>query len=124
MAVQRRISLHDVKQALLDERFRSTLPESLIPDVDKFLSNPSCLCNHPIYKKVMQEAKAQLMAYYPTKEITPPEEIPEPRNEWTVISCKIHELAGHLRNLPMGRKQLDIARWQDEVTVVINDLGF
>jgi hypothetical protein len=121
--MKRRISVHDVKQALLDERFRSTLPESLKPDVDKFLSNPGCACNHPIYQKVMQEATEQLAAYYPTKEPADPQAAMQvSKNEWTVINCSIHELADKLRQLGPGRKQLDVARFQDQVTVVVNEL--
>lgn len=116
-----RISIHDVKQAMLDERFRDTLPESMKPDVDKFLSNPGCACNHPIYLKVIKEASQQLKAYYPTKEPAP-DQISVPRNEWMVINCTIHELADELRKIPPGRVQLDVARWQDQVTVVVNHL--
>ena len=112
----------DVKQALLDSRFREKLPESFTPDVQKFLSNPGCGCNHPIYKKIMNEAKDQLMEYFPLK--TEVEEISEKQiqNNWTVINCTIQELQKKLRDLPPGQKQIEIARYQDEVTVVINEL--
>jgi hypothetical protein len=118
----RKITAHDVKQALLDERFRATLPESLNPDVDKFLHDPGCPCNHPIYMKIMREASQQLATYYPTKD--PIADVPEPltHNEWTVINCSIHDLADKLRALPPGRFQIDIARWQDQVTVVANQV--
>jgi len=46
-----------VKQALRDGKFREKLPEILIKDVQKFLANPSCTCNFPIYEKVLKEAK-------------------------------------------------------------------
>lgn len=112
----------DVKQALLDSRFREKLPDSFLPDIQKFLSNPGCGCNHPIYKKVMKEAHAELLAYFPLK--TEVEEVSEKQfqNSWTVINCTVQELQKKLRDLPPGQKQIEIARYQDQVTVVINEL--
>ena len=111
----------------MDNRFRETLPQELSEDIQKFLKNPGCSCNHPIYKRVMAKGAEQLATYYPTKnkvdlaEIES-EEAKRPQNEWTVINCSIEELASKLRSLPPGRKQLDVARWQDQVTVIINEL--
>lgn len=116
-----------MKQALLDKRFRDSLPIDFTEDIQKFLRNPGCSCNHPIYKKIMTNAADQIASYYPTKQKIEPadieaEEARMMQNNWTVINCKVQDLAEKLRSLPHGRKQLDIARWQDEVTVVINDL--
>lgn len=116
-----------MKQALLDERFRQTLPADLDEDIKKFLKNPGCSCNHPIYKKVLKNASSQIAQYYPTKLRIDPAEIEKEiervsQNEWTVINCHIDELAARLRKLPPGRKQLDVARFQDQVTVVVNEL--
>lgn len=123
----RKVNIHDIKQALLDDRFRASLPADLTEDVQQFLKNPGCACNHPIYLKVMRVAPAQVAAYFPTKEITPSEEVERDlnrlaKNDWQVINCSVGELAGELKKLRIGRKQLDIARWQDQVTVVINHL--
>lgn len=125
--MKKRVSIHDVKQALLDERFRASLPEGLNEDVTKFLKNPSCACNHPIYLNVMRKAGKQLTEYFPAKETPEPEEFEKEinrltKNEWQVINCHINELTEKLRDLGPGRKQLDIARFQDQVTVVINHL--
>lgn len=125
--MKRRITIHDVKQALLDERFRASLPEDLQEDVTKFLKNPSCACNHPIYLNVMRKASKQVAAYFPTVEEPNVEEIEKEiqklaKNEWQVINCHVNELVAELRKLGPGRKQLDIARWQDQVTVVVNHL--
>jgi hypothetical protein len=125
--MKKRISIHDVKQALLDERFRASLPEELKDDVNKFLKNPGCACNHPIYTNVMKKAAKQIAAYFPSKEQPDPEEIQKEvekmsRNEWQVINCHIDDLAAELQKLGPGRKQLDVARWQDQVTVVVNHL--
>ena len=121
---KKKITALDVKQALLDSRFRSSLPDHLLPEIQKFLNNPGCACNHPIYRKVMQDAPQQLADYYPTKEpVYPEEEVAKlAQNEWTVFSCHIDELQTRLRKLGPGRKQIEVARWQDQVTVVVNEL--
>ena len=121
--MKQKIKLTDVKQALLDDRFRATLPEELNDDVTKFLQNPGCACNHPIYRKVLNLAAKQLIDYFPTKDAPNLEDYSEkPSNEWTVINCSITELAGRLRKLGPGRMQVDVARFEDQVTVVINQL--
>lgn len=127
--MKKRINIHDVKQALLDERFRNTLPEDLKEDVQNFLKNPTCACNSPIYINVMRKARQQLIEYFPTKETPTDEEIKKETeqqtiNNWQVINCGIHELSEKLRGLGTGRKQIDIARWQDQVTVIVNHLDF
>lgn len=125
--MKKKINVHDLKQALLDERFRATLPEELLGDVQKFLKNPGCACNHPIYMNVMRKASREIASYFPTKETPPAEEMEKQlekvaRNDWQVINCSVNELTSELRKLRPGRKQLDVARWQDQVTVVVNHL--
>lgn len=125
--MKKKVTVHDVKQALLDERFRASLPEDLQEDVTKFLKNPGCACNHPIYLNVMRKAGKQVAAYFPSKEEPSVEEMEKDverlaKNEWQVINCHISELVTELRKLGPGRKQLDIARYEDQVTVVINHL--
>ena len=66
--MKKKVTVHDIKQALLDERFRASLPVDLAEDVRKFLKNPSCGCNHPIYVNVMRKAGKQVAAYFPSKE--------------------------------------------------------
>lgn len=120
----KKISLVEIKHALLDHRFREKLPSEIEKEVTKFLNNPNCACNHPFYKKIASEFPDLLKEYYPNKEVDSLEkEIQEiSKNDWHVINCSIHELQQKLRELPPGRKQLDITRWQDQVTVVINNL--
>jgi hypothetical protein len=125
--MKKKINIHDIKQALLDERFRASLPDSLTEDVQKFLKNPGCACNHPIYMNVMRKASKEISEYFPMMETPAPEEIEKnleksSANDWQVINCNINELATELKKLKPGRKQMDIARWQDQVTVVINHL--
>lgn len=120
----KRISLSDVKRALKDSRFRMTLPKEMEKEVDGFLNNPGCACHVPLYKKIVKECADQLKMYYPDMQIPDEEEELKrlAQNNWSVISCHIDELEGRLKKLGPGRKQLDVARWQDQVTVVINEL--
>jgi hypothetical protein len=123
----RRITAHDIKQALLDARFRESLPEEFTEDVQRFLKDPGCACNHPIYLRIMRKARQQLQEYFPAKESPTDEEFEREterlaKNEWQVINCHVNELTEELRKLGPGRKQLDVARWQDQVTVVVNHL--
>lgn len=125
--MKRKVTIHDIKQALLDDRFRATLPETLAEDVQKFLKNPGCACNHPIYMNVMRKASKQVSEYFPTKDEPNAEEMEKEidklsQNNWQVINCHVNDLATELRKLGAGRKQLDVARWQDQVTVVVNHL--
>lgn len=119
-----KISLVDVKKALKDSRFRLTLPKEMDKDVEEFLNNPGCACHVPLYKKVIKDCKEQLEKYYPNLEIPNQEEELKKlaENHWSVINCHIDELENRLSRLGPGRKQLDVARWEDQVTVVVNDL--
>lgn len=113
----------DVKQALRDSRFRDSLPSNFSEDISKYLQNPSCACNLPIYKKIINEAKQELLKYFPGKELPNIEEFKIPNNNWSVINCSANELESRLAKLlPNGRKQIAVARYEDQVTVVVNDL--
>jgi len=114
----------EVKQALRDPRFRDSLPIEFQEDVAKYLQNPGCACNIPIYRKIIKEALKQLQTYYPGRDIVDEQEEIKKlvENKWTVINCRIDELQNRLKQLPPGRKQLDVARWEDQVTVVINEI--
>jgi hypothetical protein len=124
MSSDKKISLMDVKKALKDSRFRLTLPKEMEKEVDEFLNNPGCACHIPLYRKVVKDCKDQLRKYYPNLEVPDHEEEVKKlaENNWSVISCHIDELEKRLSKLGPGRKQLDVARWEDQVTVVINDL--
>ena len=117
MTNKQTLSLADVKIALRDEKFRESLPEIFSEDLKKFLNNPGCGCNISFYKKLIKEAKAELQRYYPEKEIRMLSEI-----NFSVINCHSSELEEILKKLNPGRKQIAIARYEEEVTVVINEL--
>lgn len=118
------VTLMEVKQALRDRRFRDSLPKEFQEEVQKYLQNPGCSCNVPLYKRIMLDAKQQLQEYYPNRTISNlDEEVRKlSENHWRVISCSADKLEEELRRLPPGRKQLAIARWENQVTVVINEL--
>ena len=46
------------------------------------------------------------------------------QNNFSIINCSITELESKLRSLSPGRKQIAISRYEDQVTVVINELDF
>lgn len=119
-----KISLQDVKKALKDSRFRLTLPKEMTPQVDEFLKNPGCACHTPLYRRIIKECGEQLRRYFPGMQVPEHDEDIKKlsENRWTVINCRADELESKLKQLGPGRKQLDVARWEDQVTVVINEL--
>lgn len=122
--MSRSIGLLDIKQALRDSRFRESLPASFKEDIQKYLQNPSCACNVPIYKRVLAEATEQLQKYFPNRSIANLEEEAKKlaENNFSVINCHIDELESRLRKLPIGRKQIAVTRFEDQVTVIVNEL--
>jgi hypothetical protein len=116
----------EVKQALRDRRFRDNLPSEFQEDVQKYLQNPGCACNVPFYKKVITNAKQQLQEYYPNRTVADFEDDAQKlsQNKFSVINCHIDNLEEKLKRLPTGRKQIAIARYEDEVTVIVNELDF
>lgn len=120
-----KLRLLDIKHAIIhDGRFRELFPE-LSKEFTDVLNNPGCGCNIPIFHKVLKY-KERLRQYFPNREIeAPEEEIKElSQNRWQVINCKANELEEKLNKLyRTGRKQIAVARWQDEITIVVNDLG-
>ena len=114
----------DVKQALRDSRFRDSLPVGFKEEIQKYLNNPGCACNVPLYKKIMTDAKQQLQEYFPNRSVANLDEDAKKlsENNWRVINCKAEDLEKELRKLPSGRKQLAVARYEDMVTVIVNEI--
>ncbi len=119
-----KITLLDVKQALQDARFRKTLPADMGALLRKYNNNRSCPCNRTLYRKILKNCKQQLKAYFPGRDVT--DESKElkkmAQNHWTVINCRVDELEKKLKALPPGRKQVEAARYEDNVTVIVNEL--
>lgn len=124
--ISRPVTLMDVKQALRDSRFRESLPKEFEEDIAKYQQNPGCACNVPFYKKIMTDAKDSLQSYYPNKSIVSLEEDAKKlaENNFSVINCRIDELEDKLKRLPIGRKQIAVCRYEDQVTVIVNELDF
>lgn len=122
----KKITIQEIKNAMKDYKFRSNLPSELKEDVQKYEQNPSCPCNLPIYKRVLQHARKELQEYYPGKEIQEYDEKAEleklSQNNFSVINCHVDNLETEMRRLPPGRKQIAITRFEDQVTVVVNEL--
>jgi len=120
-----KVSIQEVKEALRDSKFRLSLPEELKDDIRKYEQNPNCPCNLEIYRKILKLGSKQLREYYPGKEVVNPDtELPPlQENNWTVINCKINELEDQLKKAAaFGRKQICVARYENEATLIINDL--
>ena len=119
-----KITLLDIKQALQDARFRKTLPDSMSKELAEYNKNRNCPCNTKLYRRILKEARQQLKDYFPGRDVVNEEE--EIRklaeNHWTVINCHIKELEGKLKKLPPGRKQVEVARYEDQVTAIINEI--
>lgn len=120
-----RLTLAEVKQALADPAFRKKLPSNLKEDIQKYEQNPGCACNVPIYRNVIRYGAKQLREYFPERDIPNPDtEMAklESQPAWVTFSCHIDELESKLKKLPNGQKQLAVARWQDQITVIVNEL--
>lgn len=153
------LTIADLKNAMKDPSFIATLPPSLNPEIQKFVSNPNCGCSVGVFTKILKEAPEQVRAYFPTKDIAKASEqlqqaannqpqiqnanqmpvggnnqnfIPNqtiPVNDtrpmptshnFHVINCSIGEVEERLKKLPLGLKQIAMARYEDQVTIIVN----
>lgn len=112
----KKLTLLDIKQALWDIRFRKLFPD-YEKEINDFLKNPGCACNNPLYNKIF-EHKEKLKEYFPTKII----EQEDPQPTWKVINCSIDDLESNLKKLTKTYKQVAIARYEDQVTVIIYEV--
>lgn len=101
----------DIKQALNHQQFRELFPE-LKEEIGKFLQKPGCSCNKSLFNKIHKYPE-RLQKYFPTKKIAKEE------GKWKVINCNVDELEDKLRHLPQGQKLVSLARYENQVTVVI-----
>lgn len=121
--IQRKLSILDVKQAIYDERFQRLFPE-LKEDIDKIIKDPTCSCNRSMYLKFFAYPD-RLEKFFPNRIINSieEEEVKSSQNHWLVINCKVTELEEKLRKLPPGNKQIAVARYEDQITVIVNNIG-
>jgi len=116
------ITTEVLKKALRDHGFRGMYPE-LSAEMDKWISNPDCQCNAPLYNTLLSDIQ-RLKRYFGEDIVVAEPAIavePEQINRWQVINCKVDELEAILQGLSHGPKQLAIARFNQDITVVIND---
>ena len=122
----KKLGILEVKQAFLsDTRFRDLFLPDLKNEMDEALKNPTCACNRTLYDKFF-EYPDRLQKYFPNREVDSLKEQIEAsqQNQFTVINCHIGELEARLKKLPPGHKQMAVSRYQDQVTVIINELGY
>lgn len=115
----------DIRTALNDERFRNLFPE-LNREIEKHQKDPKCgACAVPLAREILNKYPERVEKYFPGRKVIKPEDEAKKlaENNWKVINCHISELESKLRNLPPGRKQLAITRWEEQVTVVVNELN-
>ena len=88
--------------------------------------NPNCPCNLDVYRNILKYASKQLKDRFPNQEVLNPdiEMPPLVKNNWTIINCGIDQLENKLKEIGVGRLQIAIARWEDQVTVIVNEMDF
>lgn len=119
----KKISIKEVREALKNSDFRKSLPPELKNDVQKYEQNPNCPCNMQIYRNILKIAGEQLKAFYPSQEVMDEKDLPfVQENNFTVINCKTTELEQELKKLGVGRLQISAARYENDVTVIVNHL--
>lgn len=121
--MKKQLGILEVKQTFFsDSRFRDLFPE-LKKEIDEALNNPICACNRSLYDKFF-EYPERLKQYFPNREVTSMKEHIKDmsKNSWSVINCNVNELENILKKLPVGRKQIAISRYEDQCTVIVNEL--
>ena len=122
------VKLHSktIKKLLWDPEFRKLFP-GLRDKMAQFLRNPGCGCNRALYREIARHP-AVIEQYYKSKGVKM-EKAPTLSgkdvitNDFQVINCSIDELEDRLRRLGPGPKQLAVARFRDQVTVIVNDVS-
>lgn len=119
------VGLMDVRMALSDDRFRAMFPE-LKHEIDKYLKEPKCgACAVPVVKEIMNKFPERVEKYFPNRKVLRPDDEATKlsENNFTVLNCHVNDLEDRLRRLPPGRKQIAVTRYEDQVTVIVNELA-
>lgn len=113
----------ELRKALWKAEFRALFPE-LKDGIHQFLSNPNCKCNAPLFNSLLQ-ARDRLEQYFgPEIEVVEqPVTEEEVRTRTFVINTSIDLLEKELRRLPVGPKHISLARFEDQITAVVQLLS-
>ena len=115
------LGIKEIKRELWKQAFRELFPQWK-SQIDKFLSNPNCECNRSLLLAILDQ-KPKLEAYFggPVQLLV---NVSKDQNQRVVvINTSVHNLESELRKLPMGPKYISLARFQNEITAVIQLLN-
>ena len=99
-------------------------------EVDKIMANQPQIQYPDQQQGMMPNAAMQGLPQHPNPQMQnqpsqqPMIQIPEPINNFHVINCSIGEVEERLKRLPNGHKQIAVARYEDQVTIIVNILHF
>lgn len=116
------LGMMEIKQAIYDSRFRDLFPEYKV-EMEKVASGVQCgSCGNTLIEKIIKYPE-RLIKYFPDRKIISlQEEINNSHNHFKVINCSIHELEEKLKALGTGKKQITIARYEDQITMIVNEI--
>lgn len=118
------ITTEDLKRACKKGDFRKLFPE-LRAQFDAYIQKPGCgHCAAQLISGLMEHPE-RLQEYFGEVEldVTPPESFdPVGAANFSVINCSVHELEDRLNALPAAAYQITVARYEDQVTAIINRL--
>jgi len=118
------ITAEDLKRASKKGDFRKLFPE-LRGQFDAYIQKPGCgHCAAQLINGLM-EYPDRLQAYFGEVDldVTAPESFdPVGATNFNVINCSVHELEDRLNALPAAAYQITVARYEDQVTAIINRL--
>lgn len=116
------IKIASIKKALRSHGFRNNYPE-LKEDIDAYIKNPDCKCNIPLYNAILSDLP-RLKKWFGEEAVVvepPLSEEPDQINQWQVFNCHIDDLESFMQGLSHGPKQIAIARFEDQITIIVND---
>lgn len=114
------LGFKEIKRELWKKAFRDLFPEWK-DQIGKFLANPGCECNRPLLISIL-ESKDRLESYF-KRPIKVAMSLPPRGGQVRVINTDIHRLEEELRNLPPGMKYIALARYQDQITAVVQTVS-
>lgn len=118
------ITAEDLKNAAKKGEFRNKFPE-LKGEFNDFIQKTGCAhCARKMIEGLMVY-EDRLRDHFGDVEfdVAPPEAFdPVGANNFTVINCLTSELEDRLNALPAAAYQITVARYEDQITAIINRL--